>query len=111
MALLVVQVNALVDRAWCSGLGIDALSVVSLCTPLCAVITGLGTGLGVGATAVVSRYIGTRDCDGASGNALQALLFGFVFSVAFTPFMVFCVRSCSSSSDRRHHRMSYDYMI
>ena len=60
IALLVIQVNALADRAWCSGLGTDALAATAICAPLYEVITGLGTGLGVGGAAVVSRYTGGR---------------------------------------------------
>lgn len=89
MALLVVQVNALADRAWCSGLGADALAATAICAPLYEVITGLGTGLGVGGAAVVSRCIGASDRRGASVDAVQALLFGLVFGIVLTPFLLF----------------------
>ncbi len=89
IALLVVQVNIIADRAWCSGLETDELSTISLYTPLYKVITGLVTGLGIGAVAVISRHIEAGDHDGSSGNALQVLLFGFIFGIALIPFMVF----------------------
>ncbi len=87
-ALLVSQVNVLVDRAWCSGLGVDALAAVAVVAPLYNVFVGLGSGLGVGASAVVSRMIGARRKDDASVCAVQSMVFALAFGAALTPAMI-----------------------
>ena len=89
IALLVVQVNALADRAWCSGLGTEALAATAICAPLYEVITGLGTGLGVGGAAVVSRYIGSGSRGEASRGSVQTMLFSLIFSMVFSVFFMF----------------------
>lgn len=112
MALLVVQVNAVADRAWCSGLGADALAATAICAPLYEVITGLGTGLGVGGAAVVSRCIGAGDRRGASCDAVQALLFGLVFGIVLTPFLMFlCEDILVAVGSGDVTSTAFDYMI
>lgn len=112
IALVVVQINALADRAWCSGLGADALAAVAISAPLYEVITGLGAGLGVGSAAVVARYIGNRDRAEASGCSMQAILIGLVFGIALAPLLSFLCRDilvAVGSGDVTDP--AYDYMI
>ena len=112
IALLVVQVNALADRAWCSGLGTEALAATAICAPLYEVITGLGTGLGVGGAAVVSRYIGSGSRGEASRGSVQTMLFSLIFGILLTPILVLLCRDILvlvGSGDVTD--VSYDYMI
>ncbi|MBR4226410.1 MAG: MATE family efflux transporter [Candidatus Methanomethylophilaceae archaeon] len=88
VALLVAQLNVLVDRMWCSGLGVDGLAALAVAAPIYNVFVGLGSGLGVGASAVVSRMIGARRKDDASACAAQAMAFAAVFGLACTPVAV-----------------------
>ena len=112
VALLVIQVNALADRAWCSGLGTDALAATAICAPLYEVITGLGTGLGVGGAAVVSRFIGAGSRREASQGTMQTIIFSLVFGIVLTPILVlFCSDILVAVGSGDVTDVSYDYMI
>jgi putative MATE family efflux protein len=93
LSLLVSQVNVLADRAWCSGLGVDAMAAIAVVTPIYMTIVGLGSGLGVGASAVISRMIGADRKDSACEAASQSLLFGIVFAIVLTPILLISQRS------------------
>ena len=90
LSLLVSEVNMLADRAWCSGLGVEAVATISVVRPIYNVYVGLGTGLGVGAAAVISRKIGASRAGEASSCAVQALIIALLFSIVFTPIMYLC---------------------
>jgi len=85
ISLVVSQVNVLADRAWCAGLGDDAMSAIAVVMPVYMTIVGLGTGFGVGASAVISRMIGSGNKEGASSSAVQAVIFSLIFGVVMTP--------------------------
>lgn len=87
LSLLVSEVNTLADRAWCSGLGVDALAAISVVRPIYNVYVGLGTGLGVGAAAVISRKIGAGKASEASSCGIQAMILALVFCAILTPTM------------------------
>ena len=89
ISLLVSQVNVLADRAWCSGLGDDAMSAIAVAMPVYMTLVGLGSGFGVGASAVISRMICAADKDRASLSTVQAVIFSLVFGLVMTPIMVF----------------------
>ena len=89
ISLLVSQVNVLADRAWCSGLGDDAMSAIAVVMPVYMTLVGLGSGFGVGASAVISRMIGAGDKNKASASAVQAVIFSLAFGLVMTPIMVF----------------------
>lgn len=92
LSLLVSQVNVLADRAWCSGLGVDAMAAIAVVIPIYMTIVGLGSGLGVGASAIISRMIGANDKEKACNAASQALLFGLVFAIILTPILLITQR-------------------
>ncbi len=87
LSLLVAEVNSLADRAWCSGLGVEALAAISVVRPMYNVYVGLGSGLGVGAAAVISRSIGAGKKKDASISAVQAIMIGLLFGIVLTPMM------------------------
>ena len=92
LSLLVSQVNVLADRAWCSGLGVDAMAAIAVVIPIYMTIVGLGSGLGVGASAIISRMIGADSKEKACNAASQALLFGLVFAIILTPILLISQR-------------------
>ena len=87
ISLVVAEVNSIADRAWCSGMGVEALAAISVVRPIYNVYVGLGSGLGVGAAAVISRCIGAGRPKDASSSAIQALILGLAFGLALTPIM------------------------
>ena len=89
ISLAVAEINSVADRAWCSGLGVEALAAISVVRPIYNVYVGLGAGLGVGAAAVISRNIGAARPKDASVSAIQAIMIGFAFALALTPVMFF----------------------
>ena len=87
LSLVVAEVNSLADRAWCSGLGVEAIAAISVVRPMYNVYVGLGSGLGVGAAAVISRNIGAGRKKDASSCAIQAIIIGLVFGIILTPIL------------------------
>ena len=87
VSLIVAEVNTLADRAWCAGLGVDAVATISVARPIYNTYVGLGSGLGVGAAAVISRYIGAGRPKDASWGAVQAIILALIFGIAMTPIM------------------------
>ena len=110
LSLLVTEVNSLADRAWCSGLGVNALASISVVRPIYNVYVGLGSGLGVGAAAVISRKIGAGSANDASSCAIQAILLSILFCVMITPIMLIAQPSLLEtigSDDIQDQCMSY----
>ncbi len=89
LSLLVSQVNVIADRAWCAGLGDDAMSAIAVVTPVYMTVVGLGSGIGVGASAVISRMIGAENKNKASSTVVQSVIFGLLFGLVLTPILVF----------------------
>lgn len=69
-------VFAVVDIAFVSRLGIDAVAAVGITEALITVLYAVAVGLGMGVTAMVSRRIGAKDADGAASVTGQALWVG-----------------------------------
>ena len=88
LSLLVSQVNVIADRAWCAGLGDDAMSAIAVVTPVYMTVVGLGSGIGVGASAVISRMIGAGNKEKASSTVVQSVIFGLLFGLVLTPILV-----------------------
>ncbi len=87
LSLLVAEINSVADRAWCSGMGVEALAAISVVRPIYNVYVGLGAGLGVGAAAVISRNLGAENPKDAATSAIQAMIIGLVFALLLTPIM------------------------
>lgn len=88
LSLFVSQVNVLADRAWCSGLGVDAMAAIAVVMPIYMTLSGLGSGLGVGASAVISRMLGEENREKACSSAVQSLIFGLIFGIALTLILI-----------------------
>ena len=55
VSLLISSFYNLIDAAWVSGLGADALAGVGFFTPVFMVLVGFGNGLGAGAAFAISK--------------------------------------------------------
>lgn len=75
------SIFAVVDIAFVSRLGTDAVAAVGITEALIAVLYGLAIGLGMGVTAMVSRRIGENDARGAATVTGQAIWVGAAVSV------------------------------
>jgi len=67
------SIFAVVDIAFVSRLGTDAIAAVGLTEALVTVLYAVAIGLGMGVTAMVSRRIGAKDRDGAARVTGQAI--------------------------------------
>ena len=75
------SIFAVVDIAFVSRLGTDAVAAVGITEALIAVLYGLAIGLGMGVTAMVSRRIGENNRRGAATVTGQAIWVGAVLSI------------------------------
>ncbi|MBT8092382.1 MAG: MATE family efflux transporter [Gammaproteobacteria bacterium] len=75
------SVFAVVDIAFVSRLGTDAVAAVGITEALVTVLYAVAIGLGTGLTAMVSRRIGARDVEGAAAATGQAIWAGALVSV------------------------------
>lgn len=75
------SIFAVVDIAFVSRLGIDAVAAVGITEALLTVLYGIAIGLGLGVTAMVSRRIGNNDPVAAADVAGQAIWLGAVIAI------------------------------
>ena len=76
------SIFAVVDIAFVSRLGTDAVAAVGITEALITVLYGTAIGLGVGLTAMISRRIGADDVRGAAAVTGQAIWIGGLLSIA-----------------------------
>jgi putative MATE family efflux protein len=74
----------MINAAWVSGLGSDALAAVGIISPICMIVSALSWGLGAGVSSSISRRIGARDKSGADNTAMHAMLLTIIVSVILT---------------------------
>lgn len=75
------SIFAVVDIAFVSRLGTDAIAAVGITEALITVLYGMAIGLGIGLTAMVSRRIGAENTVGAAEVTGQAIWVGALLSV------------------------------
>lgn len=75
------SIFAVVDIAFVSRLGTDAVAAVGVTEALITILYAISIGLGMGVTAMVSRRIGEKDPDGAATVTGQALWVGAAVSL------------------------------
>jgi len=76
------SVFAVVDIAFVSRLGTNAVAAVGITEALITVLYAVAIGLGMGLTAMVSRRIGEKDPDAAAQVVGQAVWVGVLLSIA-----------------------------
>jgi putative MATE family efflux protein len=72
---------AVVDIAFVSRLGTDAVAAVGITEALITVLYALAIGLSISVTAMISRRIGAKDAEGAAQVAGQALWVGAIIAL------------------------------
>jgi putative MATE family efflux protein len=85
IAMFASSINGLVDAAWISGLGADALAAIGLLFPLFFITIGVSSGISIGASAAIARYIGSGNKEQAERTASVAfsltMASGILFSI------------------------------
>ena len=75
------SIFAVVDIAFVSRLGTDAVAAVGITEALVTVLYAVAIGLGMGVTAMVSRRIGSKDAHGAARVTGQSIWIGLLISI------------------------------
>lgn len=84
VSLLITSFYNLIDAAWVSGLGADALAGVGFFTPIFMILVGFGNGLGSGAAFAISKYIGENDKIKADNASIHSILIDILVSIIIT---------------------------
>jgi putative MATE family efflux protein len=80
LEMFMESIFVVVDVYFVGKLGADAVATVGLTESLLTLIYTLAIGLSIGVTAMVARYIGERNPDGAARVAVQAIILGLILA-------------------------------
>ena len=89
VSLLITSFYNLIDAAWVSGLGADALAGVGFFTPIFMILVGFGNGLGSGAAFALSKYLGEDNKQKADNAAVHSIIIDIVVSIILTFVLLF----------------------
>ena len=84
ISLLISSLYNLIDAAWVSGLGADALAGVGFFTPIFMILVGFGNGLGAGAAFAISKYVGEENKQKADNASVHSIFIDIIVSVIIT---------------------------
>ena len=84
ISLLISSLYNLIDAAWVSGLGADALAGVGFFTPVFMILVGFGNGLGAGASFAISKYVGEDNKSKANNASVHSILINIILSIIIT---------------------------
>lgn len=84
ISLLITSFYNLIDAAWVSGLGADALAGVGFFTPIFMILVGFGNGLGSGAAFALSKYLGEDDKSKADNASIHSIIIDVAVSILIT---------------------------
>ncbi len=89
VSLLISSFYNLIDAAWVSGLGADALAGVGFFTPVFMVLVGFGNGLGAGAAFAISKYVGEENKSKADNASVHSILLDVIISIILAIILLF----------------------
>lgn len=84
ISLLISSLYNLIDAAWVSGLGADALAGVGFFTPIFMILVGFGNGLGSGAAFALSKYLGGGNKQKANNASIHSIIINIIVSLVVT---------------------------
>lgn len=84
VSLLITSFYNLIDAAWVSGLGADALAGVGFFTPIFMILVGFGNGLGSGAAFALSKYLGEDNKQKADNASFHSIVIDIIVSILIT---------------------------
>ena len=88
ISLLITSFYNLIDAAWVSGLGADALAGVGFFTPVFMILVGFGNGLGSGAAFAISKYLGEDNKFKADNASVHSIILDIVVSLVLTAILL-----------------------
>ncbi|WP_296862144.1 MATE family efflux transporter [uncultured Methanobrevibacter sp.] len=89
VSLLITSFYNLIDAAWVSGLGADALAGVGFFTPIFMILVGFGNGLGSGAAFALSKYLGEENKLKADNASVHSIIINIIVSLIITLLLLF----------------------
>ena len=93
LEMVLESLFAVVDVFWVAHLGADAVATVGLTESMLSLVFAVAMGLSLSTTAMVARRIGEKDPADAAVAAVQAIILGFVISLAIgVPCFLFAPR-------------------
>jgi len=92
IAILASSLTGLVDAAWISGLGPDALAALGILFPLFFIVVGVSSGISVGASSAIARHIGAGNKEDAERTASVAFTLTIVVGLLFSGLMLMVAR-------------------
>ncbi|WP_407391249.1 MATE family efflux transporter [Methanobrevibacter sp.] len=84
ISLLITSFYNLIDAAWVSGLGADALAGVGFFTPIFMILVGFGNGLGSGVAFAISKYLGEDNKAKADNASIHSIILDIIVSLIIT---------------------------
>ena len=110
-SFLIGTLQMFIDGIWCSGLGPDQLSAISIGGPAYQIIMAIGMAVGVGATAAIARSIGAANKEKADRLASQSIVVTFLAAIAVMVIMFFCTEPLITISGGGYNvDITMDYM-
>ena len=91
ISLLIASFYNLIDAAWVSGLGADALAGVGFFTPIFMILVGFGNGLGSGAAFALSKYLGEDNKSKADNASVHSIFIDVIVSLIITVILSICL--------------------
>lgn len=75
---------SIVDTFWVGKIGATAVAAISVSWPIIFILIALAAGISTGCSALVARFVGSKDLASASRVAQNSLIIGVVFAVVLT---------------------------
>ena len=111
-SFLVGSLQMFIDRVWCSGLGPDELSAITIGGPAYRIIISIGLAVGVGVSAAIARSLGSEDKGKADKLASQGVMITAAISViTMVAMYFFCEPIVAISGNGNNVDITMEYMM